>query len=106
MSTRIQQLLEFLEKDPNDSFTLYALALEYQKINLQEAIVYFEKLLKEHSNYLPTYYHAAKMYEDLEEKQKVKDIYKKGIELAIQLKDNHAQRELEKAYQLFLYDEE
>ena len=49
---RITQLLEFLEKEPKDTFLLYALATEYLKTDTQKALAYFENLLQNYSEVL------------------------------------------------------
>jgi tetratricopeptide (TPR) repeat protein len=78
---RIDQLLEFLEKEPNDTFLLYAIATEYLKTDTQKALAYYENLLQNHSDYIPTYYHAAELYANLEEYKKANAIYLKGIKV-------------------------
>lgn len=78
---RLQQLLDFLEKEPNDTFLLYAVATEYLKTDTQKALEYFENLLQNHSNYIPTYYHAAELYTHLENYEKANQTYLKGIEV-------------------------
>ncbi len=78
---RIEQLLEFLEKEPNDTFLIYAVATEYLKTDTQKALDYFENLLQNYSEYIPTYYHAAKLYASLEEYKKANEVYLKGIEV-------------------------
>lgn len=103
---RIKFLLDFLEKEPNDAFTLYALALEYLKEDTTKALFYFEKLIAEQPEYAPTYYHLAQLYLDLEENEKAKATYLMGIEMARKVQDTHALKELEKAYQRFLYEED
>ncbi len=79
--SKIEQLLEFLKDDPMDSFTLYALALEYEKAEDKKAKEYYDLLLKEHPAYLATYYHAAKWYEKYHKETSLQ-IYKLGMELA------------------------
>ena len=61
---RLTQLLKFLEEDPHDAFNWYAVATEYRATDPDRALVYFEKLLTEHPDYVPTYYHAAQLYLD------------------------------------------
>lgn len=100
--TRINQLLAFLEEEPNDPFNLYALALEFAKTDHQKAVSYFEQLLTKHPNYVATYYHAGKLYEELEEEEKAEEVYKKGVEVATQQNEALALRELKNAYQEFL----
>ena len=100
--TRIEQLLTFLEEEPNEPFNLYALALEYTKTDSEKAIDYFEQLLSGHPNYVATYYHVGKLYEELEMEDKAEAAYQKGIEVATQQNEALALRELKNAYQEFL----
>lgn len=101
---RIQQLLEFLEEEPENPFNLYALALEYQKHDPDKVAYYFDALLQNHKNYLPTYYHAAEFFTQRSDITKAKEIYEAGIELATEQKDNHALRELQNAYLNFQFE--
>lgn len=103
---RIQQLLEFLEKEPDDPFTLYALALEYQKADPGKATYFFDQLLSAHKNYLPTYYHAAAFFADMGNIGKAKEIYETGIALAISDQNQHALKELKNAYLNFQFENE
>ncbi len=102
---RLNQLLEFLRQEPENPFLLYAIALEYEKNDLTEARLYYEKLLHEHPDYLATYYHAAKLYVSLEEKNKAVQTFEQGIEKASSQQATLALRELRNAYQEFLFDE-
>lgn len=97
-SERISQLLNFLKEDPNDPFLLYALATEYVKTEPKTALSYYRQLLDQHPEYVPTYYHAAALFAELEEAEKAEDTYKKGIEAAQKAGDTHALRELRSAY--------
>src|SRR5690606_23660876 len=103
---RLQQLFSFLEDDPNDPFTLYAIALEYRKLQDEKAHHYFEKLLHEHPEYVATYYHAAQFYRDLGMKEKAGHIYQSGIKKAKSQQNALALRELQNAYNQFLFEEE
>lgn len=102
MNERINKLLNFLAEDPNDAFTLYALATEYKKENTKKALEYFEKLLSDHENYVGTYYHAAALYIELHEEQKAKLTYQKGMKIARQENNMHAFSELQGAYNSFM----
>ncbi len=101
-NNRLQELLDFLEKEPNDPFLKYALAMEYANIDLEKSLKMYEDLLKNHSDYLPTYYQAAKLYEELERNEQAEEIYKKGVELSESQNNTHTLKELQKAYQQFL----
>ena len=105
MSDRIQQLREFVNEDPKDPFNLYALALEYQKIDLQKAVEIFELLLRDHADYLPTYYQLGKLYQELTENEKALQVFDVGIEKAQKQNDVKALKELKAARQELLSDE-
>lgn len=99
---RINKLLQFLNEDPNDAFTLYALATEYKKEDRNAALEYFEKLLNEHEDYVGTYYHAAALYDELEMEDKAKKTYQKGMKIARNTNNMHAFSELQAAYNKFM----
>ena len=105
-SERVEQLLKFLQEEPNDPFLLYALAVEYTDREPEEAMRYFEKLLREHETYTATYYHAAALYSSLGTIEKAREIYLKGIEICEKQGKIHALTELRTAYTNFLYENE
>lgn len=102
--TRIEQLLKFLEEEPNDVFSLYALALEYKKSNPAEAGKLFRQLLTHHPEYLPTYYQAALMMEETGNIEDALKLYERGIGLARKLNDVATLKELQAAYNLLADD--
>lgn len=96
---RLQKLLGFLENEPNDPFLKYALATEYLNTNdLEKAIVYYEDLLENHPDYVGTYYHAGKLYEQLNRKADALLTYQKGMTVARNAKNMHAFSELQGVY--------
>ena len=103
---RIEQLLKFVDEEPDNPFNLYALALEYQNIDKEKAIFYFGKLLNEHESYIPTYYHAASFYTERGLLPQAKQVYEKGIQLAKDQNAAHALKELKNAYQNFLVEQD
>lgn len=106
MSTdRLAALLGFLQETPDDPFTLYAVATEYRNENPRTALGYYEKLLNEHPQYVPTYYHAAQLYVDLNQPERAEQTYQKGIEEAQKQNDALALRELRNAYDEFLFED-
>ncbi|MEN7548649.1 tetratricopeptide repeat protein [Rapidithrix thailandica] len=101
---RIEKLNEFLNKEPNDPFLLYALGTEYATFDAERALVYFERLLKEFPDYTATYYHAAALYDEMGAIDRAKVVYEKGIEKCQQVNEAHTLRELQSAYQNFLFE--
>lgn len=103
---RIQQLEKFLEKDPKEAFSNYALALELIDIDDVKAEKLFDFLLDEHPEYTATYYHAAAFQTELGNTEKAKEIYETGLNMLKQANDAKALQELQNAYQNFLFEED
>jgi Tfp pilus assembly protein PilF len=104
MSERISQLLNFLQETPQEPFLLYALATEYAKTDSKKALAYFEQLVSQHPQYVGTYYHLAQLYADLEESEKAKNTYEKGLEILENANETKLLQELKNAYQNFLFE--
>jgi tetratricopeptide (TPR) repeat protein len=100
--SRLDQLLAFYAEDPQDPFTIYAIAIEYRPFDPNKAIYYYEILLQEHENYVGTYYHAAKLYDELGQKDDAERVYKKGLRISRQEGNMHAFAELQQAYNKFM----
>ncbi|WP_461133120.1 tetratricopeptide repeat protein [Spirosoma lituiforme] len=103
---RIQQLIRFVQEEPNEPFNLYALAMEYISSQPAQARLYFDQLLAEHPDYLPTYYHAAALYAERDERERAAELYDKGIRLAKAQQNQKTFLELERAQQAFEDDED
>jgi len=94
-SDRLNRLLSFLKESPDDSFILFAIAKEHEKLeDTTNALEYYEKLVAIDPDYVGTYYHLGKLHEEEEETEKALDIYQKGIDIAKKIKDQHALSEL------------
>ncbi len=104
-SSRLPQLLAFLEEDPEDPFVLYALATEYRSEQPLKALSFYEHLLEKHPHYVATYYHAALLYVDREEPEKAEQTFERGIVEAKEQNEALALRELQNAYNNFLFEE-
>ncbi|HSI90734.1 MAG TPA: hypothetical protein VK927_06420 [Adhaeribacter sp.] len=100
-NSRLNQLLAFYKEDPTDAFTIYALATEYLKLDVNESRKYYELLLADHPNYVGTYYHAAKLYDELGLKDKADEVYQKGLKISRHEGNMHAFSELQQAYNKF-----
>ena len=102
---RIRQLEEFLNDDPHDPFNTYALALEYQKVDVKKAYALFDQLLGSHPDYIPTYYTFAHLLIDIQQVEKAETVFKQGIEFAKRANDVKALRELTNAYNNWLFEQ-
>ena len=96
MNSRLDSLLKLLEKEPEDSFLIYGVALEYMSANkLEEAENYFTKLIKLDPGYVASYMQYAALKEKQNKIDEAKELYKQGIEIARKAGDNHAAKEME-----------
>ena len=102
--TRLETLLQFYIDDPDDPFNVYGVALEYLKTDLSKSREFFMILLEKHSDYLPAYYHAAKLFVSLNEREQALQTFQKGITLAKRTGDSKAARELQSAYDEFVFE--
>jgi len=97
-NSRIESLKEMLKTDPEDTFSRYALGLEYMALNNpEEARDTFEELRTLDPNYSATYYQLGKVYESLGEESLARKVYEKGIYVAASQSDTHTKSELEQA---------
>jgi len=96
---RLEHLQSLLKESPEDPFLIYGIALEYREADTSKTLVYLDSLLEKHPNYLPTYYQAGQLYEDIDE-EKALSIYAKGMELAKQQNNMHTYGELKSVFEL------
>lgn len=98
---RLEQLQEFLKKQPDDAFLLYAVALEYAAAgNRGRAIEQLQDLALREPSYLALYYQLGKYLEEEDRIAEAVSAYKKGIELAIAQKEQRTLSELRSALSL------
>ena len=103
--SRLNALLKLVENEGNDSFTLYAIGLEYKSIDKEKATRYFEDLVNKYPDYLPTYYQLGLIYYELDKNESAKLILSKGIELAKNLNEHKTHLELKSLYDEIVFDD-
>ncbi len=95
MNPKISTLAARIKKDPQDSFSKFALALELLKEDkTDQAKALFVNIRNNDPSYIGVYYHLGKLYEQLGENKSALDTYKQGIEMARSKHDFHAESEL------------
>jgi Tfp pilus assembly protein PilF len=98
MNNRVLQLKQWLQESPNDAFINHALGLEYMKVNaLDKALQHFMVNRTHNPDYVGTYYHLAKLYEQQQAFDKAIDTYEAGIKIAAAQGDHHNLSELRSA---------
>jgi len=93
---RAAALKEILEKNPDDAFARYGLALEYSRAGQVEvALGEFNSLLARHPDYVAAYQMAGQMLASVERREEAKDYLQRGIAAAQRAGNAHARSEME-----------
>jgi len=100
-SQRMRQLLQMLERQPDDPFLLYGVAMEHKKAGRAAlALEFFEKVLRRDPNYCYAYYQRAQVQESLGDVGAAGRTLREGLEAAARSGDEHARQEIEAALAL------
>ena len=95
-TSRLEQLQKFLDDEPGDAFTHYAIALEYSKMGkTAEAIAKFEEVIGLNPEYIPAYHQLGLLFVQHKRKEEALAILKKGIAAAVVEGDAHAAGEMQ-----------
>ena len=100
---RIEILKGFLEENAKDSFSRYALALEYVKLGQNEdAVREFEAVKKNDPDYVPTYFQLGQLYQKIGRIHEAEKTFLTGMTVAAKMGDEHTRSELEAALEALL----
>jgi len=95
---RVEILKGFLDDNPNDSFSRYALALEYVKLGQHDdAVREFETVKTKDPDYLATYFQLGQLYLKMGQTHEAEKTLRTGITVASKAGDEHTRSELEGA---------
>ncbi len=99
MSTsRLSALQKFLEQDPNDSFTRYAIAMEYaSQKDFISAIDQLQQVTVIDPKYIPAYHQLGLLHSQLGKKEESKQFFLSGIQAARLVGDSHAVSEMQES---------
>jgi Tfp pilus assembly protein PilF len=101
--SRIDMLKQFLKDNSDDSFSRYALALEYVKLGQNnEAVREFETVRSKDPDYVATYYQLGQLYRNLSRTHEAEKTFRTGISVATKIGDEHTRSELETALEMLL----
>lgn len=95
---RLQILLDYLKEDSQDSFTRFALALEYRKLGrTAEALSELKNLVSDAPEYVGAYLHLGNLYRESGDLVAAQRVYEQGVRIAEEQRDHHAKSELQAA---------
>ena len=98
MSEKLSKLQAMLEKQPNDPFLLYGIAMEYKKLNdPAQAIAFLDRCIGSDPNYCYAYFQKGQVFEITGDPEAARRSYNDGIVAAKRVGDAHAQSEIEGA---------
>lgn len=96
--SRLEQFKEFVEMDPSDTFSRYALGMEYMGISdFQKAVEQFDEVIRIAPNDVAAYFQAGIALGHLDRKDHAKDYLTRGIAVAERINDRHARDEMQMA---------
>jgi tetratricopeptide (TPR) repeat protein len=97
-SKRLDFLLKMTSADKADSFTWYALALEYKGLGqVEEALATFQQLRNRDQDYVPMYLMCGTMLVEAGRREDAKEWLGTGLAVARKKGDTHAAGEIEGA---------
>jgi tetratricopeptide (TPR) repeat protein len=98
MSDKLPKLQAMLEKQPNDPFLLYGIAMEYKKMKESpRAIEFLDRCIAADPNYCYAYFQRGQVCEMSGDLSGARQSYNDGIAAAKRAGDGHAQSEIEGA---------
>ncbi len=98
MSARLEKLKELLALDPSNKLLGYGLAQELAGLGRhEEAAAQYQRVIESQPDYCAAYFHGAKTFEVLGRVEDARALYKRGMETAARVGDDHARAEMEAA---------
>jgi tetratricopeptide (TPR) repeat protein len=101
MADRLKELTRLIEREPNDPFLRYGIAMEHKKAGrLDEALDWFARTLEADDTYCYAYYQQGQVHEQRGDVSAARSAYERGIERAKSCNDAHAAGEMQVAMEL------
>ena len=98
VSERLDKLKRMLEREPDDTFLLYGLALEHKKLGEHaRAIELLDRVIALDPGYCYAYHQKGLAFESTGDAESARAAYRAGIDAARKKGDAHAQDEIEAA---------
>ena len=94
----VEDMSESNRKNPSDSFSKFALALEFLKQEeIQKARILFESVRENDPGYVGVYYHLGKLYQRIGRNIEAKKTFEEGVKVAGQQQEERTLSELQEA---------
>ena len=97
----MRQLQRMLERQPDDPFLLYGMAMEHKKAgDAAAALDYLGRVTQKDPNYCYAYYQRGLVHESQGDTDAARRAYQEGIAASDRAQDAHARGEIEAALEL------
>ena len=95
MSERLEKLQRMLEREPDDPFLLYGIALEHKKLgDSEKAIEFLDRTIARDAGCCYAYHQKGLVYESAGDVESAKRAYRAGVAAAEKKGDAHAKEEI------------
>ena len=97
----MRQLQQMLQRQPDDPFLLYGLAMEHKKAgDAAQALEYLARVTQKDPNYCYAYYQRGLVHESQGDTDAARRAYQEGIAASDRAGDAHAKGEIEAALEM------
>jgi tetratricopeptide (TPR) repeat protein len=95
MASRRERIEAMLVDDPNDSFLLYSLAMDYRGGGeIESSLRVFDQLIHRETPHVPAFFMSAQMLVEADRIDEARSRLRDGIEQARMQNDSHAAAEM------------
>ncbi len=94
---RLDTLKKLIAMDPDDTFSRYALGLEYRDSEPLTALEHLAEVVKRDANYVPAYFQSGLIHSELGDFKLAQEWLERGIVVAGRVGDHHALGEMQEA---------
>lgn len=98
--SRLDELKKFLDEDPTDAFTHYAIAMEYAALGRPaDAAAKYREVIALDPNYVAAYHQLALLLRHRGQHEEAAAVLEEGIRIATESGEAHAVKEMEELLQ-------
>jgi predicted TPR repeat methyltransferase len=94
MNPRVEKVKAMLAKSPDDTFLLYALAMEYKKTDQPQSLELLRRVVQLDPLQSYAYFQLGQVHELAGDLGSAKDAYRQGLTAADRAGDQHAKSEI------------
>ena len=94
---RLSTLNKLVAMDADDTFSRYALGLEYRDSEPRTALEHLSEVVKRDANYVPAYFQSGLIHSEMGDYRAAQEWLERGMVIARKVGDSHALGEMQEA---------